>query len=150
MILISGCLSGSNAFYSGAIKTCEPINKLVKEGRALPVCPELLGGLSVPRERSEIQNGSGKDVLAGKCRIITKSKEDVTGNFIAGARAALSLAKKYNIRKAVLKSRSPSCGCGEIYDGSFTGRFTNGDGVTCALLKSNGIEVISDEYFLAH
>ncbi len=87
MILISGCLSGSNAFYNGAIKTCEPINKLVKEGGALPVCPELLGGLSVPRERSEIQNGSGKDVLAGKCRIITKSKEDITDNFMAGAQS---------------------------------------------------------------
>lgn len=148
MLLISGCLSGNNRFYNGVSKVCQPIRKHVEENKAITVCPELLGGLSAPRERSEIKGGTGIDVLARRCKVITEFGKDVTVNFIEGAEAALSLVKKYNIKKAILKSRSPACGCGEIYDGSFTGRLIKGDGVTCALLKINGLEVIRDEEFL--
>jgi len=144
MILVSGCLSGNNSFYNGKSKVCIPIKKFVKQNKAIPVCPELLGGLTIPRERSEIKGGTGRDVLAKKCKVITKSGKDVTANFIAGAEAVLSLAKKYNIKKAILKSRSPACGCDKIYDGSFTGKIIKGDGVTCALLKRNGIKVINE------
>ncbi len=147
MILVSGCLSGDNSFYNGVSKVSEPIKKLVEENKAIPVCPELLGGLSVPRERSEIKGGTGQDVLAGRCKVVTESGKDITTDFIAGARNTLSLAKKYNIKKAILKSRSPACGCGQIYNGSFTEKVIEGDGVTCALLKINGIEVIrADEW----
>lgn len=144
MILVSGCLSGNNTFYNGVSKVCEPIKKLVEEKKAIPVCPELLGGLPVPRERSEIKNGAGADVLGRKCKVVTEFGKDVTENFISGAESVLSLAKKYNVKEAILKSRSPACGCGEIYDGFFTGRLKKGDGVTCALLKINGIKVIRD------
>jgi uncharacterized protein YbbK (DUF523 family) len=150
MILVSGCLSGNNSFYNGESKVCVPIKKLVEENKAIPVCPELLGGLTVPREHSEIKGGTGSGVLAKKCKVVTKSGKDVTTNFIAGGEAVLSLVKKYNIKKAILKSRSPACGCGKIYDGSFTGKLIKGDGVTCALLKINGIKVINDEEFLGH
>lgn len=145
MILVSGCLSGDNSFYNGVSKVIEPIKKLVEENKAIPVCPELLGGLSVPRERSEIKGGTGQDVLAGRCKVVTESGKDITTDFIAGARRTLSLAKKYNVKKAVLKSRSPACGCGQIYNGSFTEKVIEGDGVACALLKINGIEVIRDD-----
>lgn len=148
MILVSGCLSGANCFYNGISKASEPIKKLVEEKKAVPVCPELLGGLPPLREPSEIKGGTGKDVLAEKCRVITKSGKDVTLNFIAGAQRVLLLAKKYNAEKAVLKSCSPACGCGQIYDGSFTGKLVEGDGVTCALLKINEIQVVSDDVFM--
>lgn len=148
MILVSGCLSGNNCCYNGAYKLCARIKKLVENKKAIPVCPELLGGLSVPRERSEIRGGSGPDVLTGKCKVITKLGKDVTINFVKGAEIVLSMAKKYKIRKAVLKSRSPACGCGKIYNGTFTGKLRLGDGVTAALLKMNGIAVLSDEDYL--
>jgi uncharacterized protein YbbK (DUF523 family) len=127
---------------------CESIRKLVQENIAVPACPELLGGLSIPREPSEIKGGTGLEVLKRKCKVVTKSGKDVTNNFVSGAEILLSIAKKYNIKKAVLKSRSPACGCGEIYDGSFSGNLIKGDGVACALLKINGIEVIKEEEFL--
>lgn len=148
MILVSGCLSGNNRFYNGEVKVCEPIKKLVEENKAIPVCPELLGGLPVPRERSEIKDGRGVDILRRRCKVVTEFGKDVTDSFITGAESVLSLAKKYNIKEAILKSRSPACGCGEIYDGSFTGRTIKGDGVACALLKINGIKVIKDDEFL--
>ena len=138
-------MSGNNFYYNGKSKISESIKKLVEENKAIPVCPEVLGGLPVPRERSEIKGGTGRDVLAGKCKVITESGKDVTDNFITGAKEVLSLAKKYNANKAILKSHSPACGCGKIHDGSFTGKSITGDGVTCALLKTNGIEVTSND-----
>ena len=148
MILVSGCLSGHNCFYNGSFKTCEPIKELVRQKKAVPICPELLGGLGIPRERSEIKGGAGKDVLSGRCKVITEFGKDVTKNFVSGAEAVLAIAKKYEVTKAVLKSKSPACGCGRIYDGSFTGRMIEGDGVACALLKLNGVEILSDEEYI--
>ncbi|MBU4377012.1 MAG: DUF523 domain-containing protein [Candidatus Omnitrophica bacterium] len=147
MILISGCLNGHNPSYDGVVKVNENMRDLVKNNRAIPVCPELLGGLSVPRERNEIKGSSGEDVIAGKCRVMSESGKDITKAFLRGAEIVLSIAKKHNIKKAVLKSKSPACGCGQIYDGTFTGRLIKGDGVTCALLKMNGIEVIDEITF---
>ena len=143
MIIVSGCLSGNNSFYNVAYKVNGRIKKLVDENKAIPVCPELLGGLPVPREQSEIKNGTGLDVLEKKSKVITETGRDVTKNFMDGALATLELAKRHKVKKAIFKSRSPACGCGEIYDGSFTGKLRKGDGVACALLKINGIEVIS-------
>lgn len=144
MILISGCLCGNNLSYNGTIKEDGKLRKLVEQGKAVPVCPELLGGLSVPRERSEIAGGgTGEQVLLGKCAVITESGKDVTKNFIRGAKKVLLIAKKNGIKKALLKAHSPACGSGLIYDGTFTGRLVKGDGVTAALLKKNNIMIIN-------
>ena len=101
----------------------------------IPVCPEQLGGLPTPREPSE-QKGK---------KVVTKLGKDVTKNFKNGAKEVLKLAKRFNIKEAILKQRSPSCGCGQIYDGTFTGTIIKGDGVTAALLKKNRIKIISEE-----
>jgi len=148
MILVSGCLSGNNPFYNGITKVNAHIRKLVEQGKAIPACPELLGGLPIPRERSEIAGGTGENVLSGRSKVISEGGKDVTENFINGAKAVLAIAKKHGIKKAVLKARSPACGCGQIYNGTFTGKLVEGNGVTCALLKKNNIEVISDLRFL--
>ena len=145
MILVSGCLSGHNCSYSGQSKTIDSIRSLVEEGKALPVCPELLGGLNVPRPRSEIRDGDGKDVLSGRARVFNEFGEDITAPFIAGAESVLAIARKHGARKAILKARSPACGCGRIYDGTFTGNVKAGDGVTAALLKESGVEVVSED-----
>jgi len=146
MKLISACLLGVKCTWSGDDK--------YKNDRAIglsrietltPVCPERLGGLATPRVPQEIQGGMGEDVLDGKCKILNKSGEDVTQEFIKGAEKTLKIVRQLNIKEFIGKSKSPSCGCGQIYDGSFSGRLINGDGVTTALLRRNGIRVISEE-----
>jgi uncharacterized protein YbbK (DUF523 family) len=107
---------------------------LVKEGKAIPVCHELLGGLTTPRPPAEIKNG----------RVFTKDGADVTEAFLRGAGEVLRICEKYNCSKAILKSKSPSCGCGKIAGGNFDGSLVDGDGMTAALLKEHGIEVISE------
>ena len=119
--------------------------ELFKDGKLIPVCPEKLGGLPIPRPPAEIKNGQGRDVLAGKARVKNKSGKDVTVNFIKGAKEVLKIAKALEVKEAILKARSPSCGCDKIYDGTFTGKLTRGDGVTTALLKKNKIKVITEE-----
>lgn len=137
MIIVSACLAGINCNYSGGSKEHKGIVELVKNGEAILVCPEQLGGLTTPREPAEI-NGD---------RVITKYNTDVTKEFIKGAYEVLNICIKFNCKKAILKSKSPSCGCGIIYDGNFNGMLINGDGLTTRLLKENGIEVIcSDEF----
>jgi uncharacterized protein YbbK (DUF523 family) len=109
------------------------------------VCPEVDGGLGTPRPPAEIVGGSGEDVLAGRARVVTSDGADVTDAYIAGAERALAAALRTGARAAVLKARSPSCGRGAIYDGTFSRTTTAGDGVTAALLRANGIDVVSDE-----
>jgi uncharacterized protein YbbK (DUF523 family) len=102
-------------------------------------------GLATPRAPQEIQHGAGKDVLNNKCRVMNKNGEDVTKEFIRGAEETLKIAKQIKVKEFIGKFGSPSCGCGQIYDGSFSGRLVSGDGVTAALLKKNGIRIISEE-----
>ena len=135
MIIVSACLAGINCNYKGQSKPCEKVIKLVKEGKAIPVCPEILGGLSIPRPAAEQKNG----------KIITKDGRDVTAKFLRGAEEGLKIAKLVNCKMAILKARSPSCGSNKIYDGSFSGRLIDGDGIFADLLKKNGIEVFSEE-----
>jgi uncharacterized protein YbbK (DUF523 family) len=120
---------------------------LARRQKLIPVCPEELGGLSITRPPSEITGGDGADVLAGKAKVVTKQGEDVTPYLLKGAAEVLKIAQTHNARKAILKARSPSCGCGEIYDGTFSGRTRPGDGVTTALLKKHGIEVVTEKDF---
>lgn len=135
MKLCSACLLGINCRYDGKIIPNNEVIRLAKREILIPVCPEQLGGLSTPREPSE-QNGG---------KVITISGVNVTCNFIKGAEQVLLLAKIYGIKEAILKQESPSCGCGRIYDGTFSNRLIQGDGVTTILLKKNKIKVITEE-----
>ncbi|WP_163859779.1 2-thiouracil desulfurase family protein [Paenibacillus elgii] len=148
MILVSSCLAGLEVRYNGTHCLNEKINTLVEENKAVTICPELLGGLSTPREPAEIVGGDGDDVLDGNAKVIEKSGKDVTEFYIKGAYAALEKAKEINATIVVLKENSPSCGSSMIYNGQFVGQKVAGNGVTSALLKRNGLQVISEEQFM--
>ncbi|MBU1061629.1 MAG: DUF523 domain-containing protein [Candidatus Omnitrophica bacterium] len=141
MILVSACLAGIDCAWDGKNRLDAGIKRLLDENLAIAICPELLGGRNIPRARTEIKGGNGEDVLNGKAKVFDEEGKDVTVEFLKGAYATLSIVKKYNIKKAVLKSKSPSCGVGKIYDGNFKGNLIAGDGVTGALLKREGLEV---------
>lgn len=147
MILVSSCLAGLKVRYNGTHSLKKGIAKLVEENKAITICPELLGGFSTPREPAEIIGGNGEDVLNGKAKIIEKSGKDVTELYIKGAYATLNKAKEINATVIVLKEYSPSCGSSMIYNGEFIGKKLEGMGVTSALLKRNGLKVISEEQF---
>lgn len=147
MILVSSCLAGLEVRYNGTHCLNNKIHQLVEENKAITVCPELLGGFSTPREPAEIVGGDGEDVLDGKAKVIDKSGKDVTELFIKGAYVTLERAKEMNATIVVLKENSPSCGCSTIYNGEFSGKKIVGMGVTSALLKRNGLQVISEEQF---
>lgn len=133
-VLISGCLLGICCRYDGASKPHPLAAELAKKHELVPVCPEQLGGLATPRPPAERQGE----------RIIAKTGADVTEQYRRGAEEALKLCRLLGCGAAVLKERSPSCGSGEIYDGTFTGTLMAGDGVTAELLKANGIPVYGE------
>ncbi len=141
MILVSACLCGVHCRYDGKAKPDEEIMALLREGKAIPVCPEQLGGLPVPRSPAEIMEGDGEAVLDGSACVSNRLGQDVTEAFIAGAEETLHIGRLSGAHKAILKANSPSCGVGTIYDGTFSGGTRAGDGVAAALLKRNGIEV---------
>ncbi len=145
MKLCSACLLGIKCAWDGEDRYNERVIELARKEVLVPVCPEQLGGLSTPRVPQEIQNGTGDDVLNGKGKVLNKNGDDVTQYFIKGAYEVLKIAKLLGIREFIAKQKSPSCGCGKTYDGSFTGTLIEGDGVTTALLKKHGIKVISEE-----
>lgn len=144
-ILVSACLAGVNCKYSGGHNLVPAIAELVAKGKAVPVCPETLGGLKIPRPPAEIQGGDGRDVLAGRARVVDKEGKDVTAAFLRGAAATLAKAREIEAELVVLKEKSPSCGSKFIYDGTFTGTKRPGFGVTTALLREHGFRVISEE-----
>lgn len=135
-IVISACLLGLPCRYDGAEKADEKVLELLNRDDILliPLCPEQLGGMATPREPAEQKNGG----------VLNKKGEDVTEYFKKGANQVLKIAKMYGCTKAILKERSPSCGCGKIYDGNFTRTLIQGDGITTELLKKNGIEVVGE------
>lgn len=147
MIIVSACLCGINSRYDGNNNLNDKVLRLLQEGNAVLVCPEQLGGLSTPRPPCEIKNGTGADVLDGNSKVIAKDNSDGTEMFIKGAEETLKIAKSVGAKYAVLKSKSPSCGKGIIYDGSFSGTKTEGNGVTAELLSRNNIEVYTEEEF---
>lgn len=148
MKLVSACLCGVNCKYNGKNNLNLTFMELMQEGEVIPVCPEQLGGLATPRTPAEIANGSGQDVLTGNSRVITRDGQDVTDNYIQGARETLKIAQLAGVDTAILKSRSPSCGSGCIYDGSFSYKTRKADGVTSALLKEHGIRVIDEDDYI--
>lgn len=134
-ILVSACLLGIDSKYNGDNNKNEKIINLMDKYILIPFCPEIMGGLSTPREPSEIIDNN----------IITKSGNNVTENFIKGAKESLKLAEMYNIKTAVMKSRSPSCGYKKIYDGTFTSTITDGNGITAELFLKNGIKILTED-----
>jgi uncharacterized protein YbbK (DUF523 family) len=146
-ILISACLTGRRVRYDGGHQRRQHplIEKWSAEGRLIPCCPEVLGGLPIPRPPAEIQGGGGSDVLRGEAAVRTAAGKDVTPAFLGGAAAALEMAKALGARVALLCQRSPSCGSRRIYNGRFEGILVPGMGVTAALLAANGIPVFGPE-----
>ena len=138
MKLISACLVGVPCRYDGRPQTGEQWLAALAEGNMIPVCPEIMGGLAAPRIPCEIVGGDGYDVLAGRARVVNREGRDVTEAFVKGARAVVELCCRHGVDEVILKANSPSCGCGVIYDGTFSGGRTKGDGVACAALKKAG------------
>ena len=136
-ILISACLVGINCKFNGENNLLDKgiLDEISKRYHLLFVCPEVFGGLNTPREPAEIKNGL----------VVTKTDKDVSENFKKGAEICLKIAKLNGCKKAILKARSPSCGSGQIYDGSFTKKLILGDGVAAKLLKENEILVFSED-----
>ena len=144
-VLVSACLAGRACRFDGSANGDDDVARLVAEGRAVLVCPEVDGGLGTPRPPAEIVGGDGADVLAGRARVVTDAGADVTDAYVAGAQRALKVAQEAGATAAILKARSPSCGKGAIYDGSFSRSLRTGDGVTAALLQAHGIVVVTDD-----
>jgi len=136
MIIVSACLAGVECRYNGQAFPIPMVIDMVKKGQAIPLCPEILGNLPTPRLSAEQCDG----------RIVSKDGHDVTDAYRTGAEIALHIAKLVGCKKAILKSRSPSCGCGTIYDGTFSGILIQGDGVFCTLLKKENIEVYTEDH----
>lgn len=135
MIIVSACLAGVKCRYNGKSRSCQKIISLVKKGKAIPVCPEQLGGLPTPRMPAE-QKGD---------RVIRKDGKDVTSEFNKGSNEALRIAKLIGAKEAVLEDCSPSCGTKKIYDGTFSGKLIDGSGVFTKLLKENNIKVLTKD-----
>ena len=134
-MIVSACLLGINTKYNGNSNINEEVIALKDKFILIPVCPEQLGGLTTPRIPAEMQkNGS----------VYNKNGEDVTENFLRGANETLKLAKLFNVKYALLKDGSPSCGVHSIYDGTFSGKKIRSKGVTARLLMNNGIKVFSE------
>ena len=143
--LVSACLLGDIVRYDGKVNRYDPRFMLMHNaGLCVTVCPEVIGGLSVPRLPAEISHGDGRDILDKNANVIREDGVLVTDAFLEGARAALSLVNRYNIPIAILKSKSPSCGNKMIYDGTFSGRLKEGVGVTTALLMRHGVQVFNE------
>ncbi len=134
MYLVSACLSGCNCRYDSCNSKNEKVQKLVNAGKAIPICPEQLGGLTTPRASCEITVDE-----KGNKRTISKNGRDYTKEFLLGAQLTLAICRVMGIKKAILKSNSPSCGKGLVYDGTFSGKLVSGNGLTAELLMKNGI-----------
>ena len=145
-ILISACLLGEPVRYDGRSKKIE--NTIVaqwrEEGRLVVACPEVIGGLPVPRPAAEITGATAAEVLDGHGTVMTQAHDDVTNFFLRGAEHALALCQQHGISVAILKENSPSCGSSKIHDGSFSNSLLAGEGITTALLRRHGIDVYSE------
>ena len=142
MVIVSACLAGLNTRYDGGNRVDERVVSLLKSGRAIPVCPEQLGGLPTPRPRAEIRNGDGHDVLSKRTVVLSGDGEDLTEQFIKGAHEVLKLVEVMKIDEAILKDGSPSCGVNYI---NRMGYKVKGMGVMAALLSLKGIKVRSND-----
>ena len=133
-ILVSACLLGVDCKYSGSNNYNQKVIDYLKDKEVIPICPEIMGGLATPRQPAEIIN----------TKVICKNGIDVTKEYNKGAEQVLKIAKLLNVNKAILKSKSPSCGKGSVYDGTFSGKLIDGNGITTDLLENNNIIVITE------
>jgi len=145
MILISACLCGVNCRYDGCVIENQPLKKLVELKKAIPLCPEVLGGRGVPRHPTEITGGTADDVLCGKAKIKDIKGGDVTKETLLGVLYVVAAVKRIGIKSAILKTKSPACGMGEIFDGSFSNKLINGNGVLTAALLKEGVTVYTED-----
>jgi len=143
-ILVSACLLGVNSKYNSGNNYNEKVAELRSKHFLIPICPEQLGGLATPRLPAEIVNGDGSAVLSGNTWVKNSCDIDLSGQFIKGAIESLNIGILYGCNVAILKARSPSCGKGCIYDGTFTKTLRNGNGVSAQMLIDNGIRVFSE------
>lgn len=134
-ILVSACLLGVNCKYSGGNNFCPAVEELKKRYHLVPICPEIMGGLTTPRPPAERQGD----------RVINNQGTDVTDQYRRGAEEAAKLGTLFGCKTALLKSRSPSCGKGAIYDGTFSGTLAEGDGVAAEYLKALGYTIFTEE-----
>lgn len=146
-VIVSSCLLGAEVrYHGGSARIDSPIlRRWQEQGRVVGLCPEVAAGLGTPRSAAEAVRGDGAKVLNGVAVVMTSDGRDVTEAFVAGAEHAVAVARDLRIRVAVLKTRSPSCGTGEIYDGSFSGRLVTGTGVTAAALRRSGVRVFNED-----
>ena len=135
MRVVSACLAGVECRYNGLAFPIPQVIEMVKKGEALPLCPEVLGGMPSKRLPVELRNG----------KVLSADGQDFTDEFVAGAQISLQIALLVGCKEAILKARSPSCGCGKIYDGTFSGQLISGDGIFCRLLKEQGIKICTEE-----
>lgn len=140
-VLVSACLLGLRCRYDGGDNFSPEAAEAAARVCPVPVCPELLGGLGIPRTPAEVVGGDGREVLAGAARVVTRDGRDVTAAFVRGAEEVLRAARAVGACEAWLKARSPSCGVTEIHDGSFSRRLRAGPGVTAALLEREGLRL---------
>lgn len=144
-LLVSACLLGVACNHEGRGSRRAVVEELGRRYRLIPVCPEVLGGLTTPRPAAELQGGDGEAVGRGEARVTNVEGEDVTLAYRRGAEAAVAVARAVGAEWAVLKARSPSCGASGVYDGTFSRRLVPGAGVAAAALRAAGLEVCSDE-----
>lgn len=140
MYLVSACLAGFECRYDGKSNTNEKVVELINKGQAIPICPEQLGGLTTPRVACEIIRDENS-----RKRVINKYGEDKTKEFELGMKRSVAIARTLGVKNAILKAKSPSCGCGEIYDGTFTGKLIKGNGLLADALLKEGIQVITEK-----
>jgi uncharacterized protein YbbK (DUF523 family) len=141
-VVVSACLAGIPCRYNGSAKPDERVKQLFRDKKVIAACPEALAGLKIPRPPAEISGGDGFDVLNGSARVYNKIGTDITEEFLRGAERFLAFVQEKEAQEVWLKAKSPSCGVSCVYDGTFQGKLHEGCGVTCALLKNNGIKVV--------
>jgi uncharacterized protein YbbK (DUF523 family) len=139
-VVVSACLIGRNCKYNGGNNENQKIINFLLDKEVISVCPEVMGGLSTPRLKSEID-------LKDKNKVINENKEDVSEFFIKGANIALNEALNNGVKLAIVKEKSPSCGSKKIYNGEFNGTLIDGSGMFTRLLKEKGIKVLTEEDF---
>ena len=144
VILVSACLCGVNCRHDGNMIDNQLLKKLVAQKKAIPLCPEMLGGRGVPRYPAEIVGGSAEDVINGRAKIKDRMGKDVTNETIAGVLYVVAAVKRMGIKNAILKTKSPTCGMGKIFDGSFSGKLIDGDGILTAALIKEGIKIYTE------
>ena len=145
-LLVSRCLLGHKVRYDGgAHGPYDLLQRWQDEGRIVPLCPEVAGGLPTPRPPAEIPGGQGGAVREGRLPVLTDDGTDVTAAFVAGAEIALRLVQQHGLRVAVLKARSPSCGCRQVYSGQFDGQLRAGQGVAAAALATAGVTLFDEQ-----